>query len=511
MSRIEPVPDAAGTEGGARRLHPASMLIAVVRGAPSTLLGVPALLAVGARADLWLVLTGTAVALLLAGAARWIAWSRFTYALTADAVVIQSGVLSRNRRTIPYERVADVSIERRLLQRLFGLAKVTLETGGAGADEGLLDSVATAEAERLRMVLRQRRVAAQQVSTAMPDSQHADATPVGTPLFAMSVRRVLLWGLFNFSLVWIAVGAGALQYLDGLLGFDSSEAWDALVARSGAVRTSSPAALAVAIAAGTAVILLVGVVAGLLRTTLREHGFTLTGEDGRLRRTRGLFTRSDAVISLPRVQLALIDDGLLRRRLGWSRLRAQLLGGDGVKGRQDLAPFAKRGEVDRLLDVLRLHRSAPADMLPVARGHVWRALVRQVALPASLIAAATVATPLALLALPLLLPLVAAALLARRHHRYRTGSGLLQVQRGVFGRETWIVPIARVQAISLRRSWLQRRLGLATVLVDTAGSVRLGGPNIHDVRVADGRALVDVLCSAQAEDAAASGAQPGTL
>ncbi|HEU0044232.1 PH domain-containing protein [Sphingomonas sp.] len=469
------------------------MLIEIVRGAPSTLLGVPALLAIGARAELWLVLAGTAVALLLAGAVRWLAWSRFTYALTADAVVIESGVLSRNRRTIPYERVADVGIERRLLQRLFGLAKVTLETGGAGADEGLLDSVSSAEAERLRNVLRQRRQTAQKVLSTAPD-EGAPAPGPGTPLFAMSVPRVLLWGLFNFSLVWIAVGFGALQYLDGPLDVDSSELWKAAFAESGTVRSLPASALAGAIAAAGAIVLAVGIVAGVIRTTLREHGFTLTGEDGRLRRRRGLFTQSDAIIPLPRVQLAAIDSGPLRRRLGWSRLRAQLLGGDGAKGQQDLAPFARQDEVDRLLDVLRLRRAHPADMVAVARGHVWRALLRGVALPALLIAGATLVTPLALLASPLLLPLVAIALLDRRHHRYRLASGLLQVQRGVIGRATWIVPIARVQTVTLRRSWLQRRLGLASVLVDTAGGARLQGPNVHDLRLADGRALVDQLC-----------------
>jgi putative membrane protein len=135
-------------------------------------------------------------------------------------------------------------------------------------------------------------------------------------------------------------------------------------------------------------------------------------------------------------------------------------------------------------------------MIAVARGHVWGALLRQVALPTLLIGAAVLRTPLAMLAFPFLLPLITTALLGRRHHRYLLASGLLQVQRGVLGRETWIVPVARVQAVTLRSSWLQRGLGLATVLVDTAGGTRLRGPNIHDLRMNDGRVIVDLLCRA---------------
>jgi putative membrane protein len=471
------------------------MVITLIRGAPSTLLGVPALLAVGARADLWLVLGGTAAAFLVAAAARWIAWSRFTYALTADAIVIESGVFSRNRRTIPYERVADVGIECRPLQRLFGLAKVTLETGGGGADDGALDSVSAAEAERLRRSLRRGRASTEPDAVLAGDTEPSASSPAdGVSVFFMDTRRVLLWGLFNFSLVWIAVGFGAFQYIDESLGVDSSMLWDAVIARTAVVRSMPLIILAGVAALVVAVLLAIGMIAGLIRTTLRDYGYRLIHEGGRLRRTRGLFTRSEAIISLPRVQLVAIDDGVFRRRLGWSRLRAQVLGGDGAEGRQDLAPFARIDEVDRVLQALRLRRSLPSELEAVAQGHVSRALLRRVGPLALLILASALATPLALLATPLLVPVIGAALLGRRYHRYRLASGLLQVQRGVLNRTTWIAPLSRVQVVSLRRSWLQRRLGLATVLVDTAGGARSHGPDIHDVRENHGWKLLALLC-----------------
>jgi putative membrane protein len=477
-----------------RRLHPATMLISLVRQAPSTLLAVPAFLAFGARAGLWFLLAGTVAALLAAGLFRWLEWSRFTYTLTADAVVIESGVFSRNRRTIPYERLADIGIERRPLQRLFGLAKVTLETGGAGADDGALDSILVSEAERLRHFLRSRRAAVEQSAPAAdaPDKREFPQA-AGTLLFAMSTRRVLLWGLFNFSLVWIAVGLGAVQYLDGPFGLDVSPLWDTLRARSGAVRSLPLIVMIGTVAAAAFVILGAGIAAGLIRTTLREHGFTLTEEDRRLRRKRGLLTRSEAIIALPRVQLGAIDDGPIRRRLGWSRLRAQVLGGEGAGGRQDLAPFARAGEVERVLQVLRLRRVHSDELEAVSQGHVLRALLRQVGPAGLLMVAASLVTPFALLATPLLLPLLGAALLTRRHHRYQLSSDLLQVQRGVLSRTTWIAPVSRIQLISLRRSWLQRRLGLSTVLIDTAGGGRSRGPDIHDLRENTARALVDRL------------------
>lgn len=475
----------------ARRLHPGTMLVAFVSKAPSTLLGVPALLAV-ARAELQWLLIGTVVALLVAGLSRWLAWSRFSYTLTGDAVVIEQGVFGRHRRTIPYARLADVGIERGPLHRLFGLARVTLETGGGGADDGVLDSVTAAEAERLRAVIRQRRASGAVVPGGSEASAPPLAPPVDAPLFAMSTRRVLGWGLFNFSLVWIAVGLGALQQLGE--AFDPKDVWlKEIGARRDVARTVPLLVWAQIALAGAFAAIALGIVAGLIRTLLRDYGYRIDREPGRFRRVRGLLTRSEAVIALPRIQLAAIDTGPVRRRLGWSRLRAQVLGGEGANGRQDLAPFARPEEVDRLLEPLHLRLMATDALTPVARGHLWRALLRRVGPPLLLIVIAAVFAPPALAASPLLSPLLLIALLERRHHRYRVAAGLLQVQRGVIRRTVWIVPTARIQTVTLRRGWLQRRLGLATVMVDTAGGGMFTGPNVHDLSTADAQALVAAL------------------
>lgn len=470
----------------ARRLHPGTMLVAGLRGAPSTLLGIPALLAVSGRTDVWIMLALGFAGLLATGAIRWLGWWRFTYAQGEDALVIESGVFSRNRRTIPYARVADVGIERPPLHRLLGLAKVTLETGGSGADDGALDSVTLAEAERLRALFRRRGVAPADAPGV------ASAVAPAAPVFAMSTKRVLVSGLFNFSLVWIAVAFGAIQSLNGVL--DLQEDWYRLLK----ARVGDPRAVPIVVwveAAAAALLLSVtlGVAAGLLRTVLRDHGYRIEDEGGRLRRVRGLLTRSEAIIALPRIQLAVIDAGLIRRRLGWMRLRAQVLGGDGAEGRQDLAPFARADEVDALLERLRLRRLDPEALTPVARAHVVRALLRRTIPPLAPLLVAALFVPPVLFAAPLLLPGIAMALIDRRYHRYRVSAGTLQVQRGVLDRITWIVPITRVQAVSLRSSWLQRRLGLVTVRVDVAGGSPFDGPHVHDLRLPDALALLDAL------------------
>jgi hypothetical protein len=145
--------------------------------------------------------------------AGWLSWRMFTYQVLPDQLVISRGIIHRSRRSIPAQRIQDVSIKQGVLARLIGLAEVRIETGGGEKDEGRLDSVSLAEAHRLRELLRGMSRAAAAPATVTPLSSDADE-PI---LFQLGFGRLLFFGLFRFSLLWIAAILGAAQYLDQAL------------------------------------------------------------------------------------------------------------------------------------------------------------------------------------------------------------------------------------------------------------------------------------------------------
>jgi putative membrane protein len=482
------------TAGPARRLHPGTVGLRVLRQLPSTLLGLPAFFAVAGGKSLGFVLLAAAGLAVVAAVATWLDWRAFTYRIDAQELTIAAGVLAKSRRSIPLSRIQDVSIEQRTLQRLFGLASVKLETGGGDKDEGALDSVSLGEAQRLRDLLRR---------AAAP----AAADPAGAPVAAegervlaiMPLRRVLLMGLFRFSLVWLAGIYAVLQSVGGYLDLD----WDRLRDWAGEARSRvggrERALLLILTLAPVALAL--GVAAGVVRTLLTEYGFRLRFAAGRFRRTRGLLTRSEVVVAARRVQLALVERGLVSGRLGWAGLVFQTLGGsDDAGGRQTMLPFGRREEIDGIMAAADLPSAEGVVLTPVVRGHVARMLVRYVAVPTAVVLAASpfrAEVLFLLLALPL--P-IAAALLARSRHRYALGERALHLARGVLTQRAWTVPLENVQAVSVSRSWLQRRLGTATVHVGTASAPGGAAPDIVDAGCADASALAARLLRAGSEE-----------
>jgi putative membrane protein len=465
-----------------RRVHPGSIILRLVKEAPSVVFGLPAAFAFFSGSGVWRILMVAGAICALVIFLNWLAWRSFRYGVGEREIVIESGILSRNRRSIPFDRVQDVDIERGPLARAFGLAKVRIETGAGGKDEGVLDSITVAEADRLRGAVRAWHAHGVSEAAALPEAT-ALAAPAqeGRLLFSMDLPRVLLFGLFSFSLVYIASLFALLQTFDQALPFDIYDParWIGLVEHNLPGRLT-----AAAIGFLLFVAVLLGVIAGLVRTVARDYGYRLMSEGVRFRRERGLFTRTEAVIAKARVQLAMVATGPIRGRFGWSGLLFQTLGAasDG-SGMQAAAPFARREEIETILaDAGTLRLPPPPELQMVSSRHIVRAVAASV-LPAlvAIVVGAIVFRP-ALFLLALLPALAMGAALQRRFHRYALDGELLFIARGVWRRRLWIVPVANAQAISVARSWLQRRLGLATLSVDTAGAPLARGARIVDVR-----------------------------
>jgi putative membrane protein len=406
--------------------------------------------------------------LLVMVAGALIRWWRFTYEVREREIVIQQGLLSRQRRVIPFDRVRDIAIERPLLARLVGTAKVRIETGGAKGDEGVLDMIELEAAQTLRDAIRQSNLLApaEGATNAAGDAAASPAEPV---IFAMSLGRVLGSGLFNFSLIFIALAFGALNYLEdlGIIDFEQFARSDEARGYAGMFTLRTGVLI-------LSLLVLLGVVSGVLRTLARDFGFRLTVSAAGLRRRRGLFTLSEVLIPARRTEAARIEVGPIGGWLGWQGLAFQTLGADQKEGGvQVAAPFARPEEVELILKEAGFPPQPAASLIrPPAR-----ALVRRCGpwlVLAALIGGAGSVWPEAYwgLAVPALMTLAGFLTWLRAGHLL--GEEALFVSGGLLTRRLWIVPYEKLQTLSTTRAPLQRALRPRLPrFADTAGVPRL--------------------------------------
>ena len=305
-------------------------------------------------------LGGLLVVALMVGSA-WLSWYRLRYRVGANDVRLEQGIISRSARSIPYDRIQDVSLEQKLFPRLLGLVEVKFETGAGGKDELKLSYVSEAEGEKLResvraMVEEEPRLAPQAVTAhgAQAEAPHAQAR--AQTLFTMGPKRLFVFGLFNFSLVVFAVLLGALQQLEFLLPLDLWDYFEDLVqeeriAEAGAlVNGYSRAAQIAAIVYAVVAVIAVGMASGVVRTFVRDWEFRLERTAKGFRRRRGLLTKTDVVMPVHRVQALVLKTGIIRRLFGWYGLSFISLAQDAGKANHDVAPFARMEEIAPVAD-----------------------------------------------------------------------------------------------------------------------------------------------------------------
>ena len=427
-------------------------------------------------------------------------WRRFEFRVGADDIQIDTGVLSRTHRSIPFDRIQDVDITQGPLSRLLGLAKVTFETGGGSAqpgnEDGVIHAISVQRAGELRELVRARRSAAGPATAAVEDAA------VEATVYAMSLPRLLLAGVFNFSLALFAGLLGLSKTVGDFLNFDpfSRSFWDRVLSASDPVRDYVLAHQAVTAIAGVIVLVLVGLLTGIIRTVTRDYGFRLDRTGVGLRRRRGLFTRTDVTLPTKRAQAAILVSGPVRDRLGYRELKLQNLAGDEDKsGNHVLAPLATGEETSGILAALGWRRLPdPVEWQRVSRAFVWTFLLGL----APILAIAAVAQMALLPVLGVAWLAVPFALwFARRLEWRRIGYALdadrLLIRTGWWRRRTTVLPLSKIQSIDLRESFISRWFGTASLQFGVAGGTALAPHSIPAIPREGARQLRDRLLGLQ--------------
>lgn len=475
---------AARLDADGRRLHPLTLVFSAFGIARAMLW--PAVAGGVGLGDgeldrmLPIVLGVLAIPALIGAAAKY---ALYRWRVDAGELLLRSGVLNRQNRVIPLARVQNVEVRQSLLQRVFGVAEVRVETAGTGLQaEAVLSVLGVGEAQSLRTDLLARRRAQAAAVPADAAGEAADAVqpverPAVEPLARLSTWDLLLAGATaNEAGVIAAAAAGLLQFTEELPG-DVFER----VIRDAVQRTEG--AYAVVGIAGVLLLMVVGWMISIAGSLVRYHGFTLAVDGGEMRKRYGLLTVHEASVPLQRVQAIRLEETFLRRWLGLASLMIETAGGSPGQrgGAEAFVPIARRGDVGRLMRGIFADAQVDGAQFQPVHPAAERRLRRRYLLTFLLLWAPFWAArwfdvqPGGMMApyLAVLLPLP--WLMARWQYASRGWAlppGYVLARSGVLNRVTWIVPDRKLQTLHVLDSPFQRRLGLSTLVVDTAAGGR---------------------------------------
>jgi putative membrane protein len=468
-------------------------------------------------------------------------WLTTRYRVDAERVEVHSGLVFRQHRSVPRDRVRTVDVTANPLQRLFGLAVLRVGTGRqqeSRQQELALNAVRASEAERLRVLLLDRsprpgpaaagRAPSTLIPTATPGqaptatpglvpTSTAGQAPTATPGQAPAVATGLVptaatglvpavrelsrisWSwlryapLTTFGVVAVGALAGTAWQLLEQFGVSPTDAEFARAVLQWLTR--SPAWLAaVTIAAG---VLVIGALGAIVLYAEAWWRYRLTRHpDNTLQVNRGLLTRRSVSLEERKLRGVAVHEPLLLRAGGGASCTA-VATGSGGSGRAQLLPPAPRTEAHRVAAAV-LREPNPPTLAPLRRhprAARRRRLIRAV-LPALTLLAGLAITDLWLpswpwqLASVLLVPASVLVALDRYRNLGHAGTARQLVAReGSVRRQTVALQHQGIIGWKIEQSIFQRLAGIATVTATTAAGS--GAYRVLDVELPEGLRVAD--------------------
>lgn len=489
-----PMPDALQmpTEAAPleRRLHPMSWLFVLIQQLRQFIVPIVVvfLFGRGDRNDLW----GLVTICILGAVSLWQYYS-YRYSIGEDSLQIRSGLFERSLRQIPFARIHNVGLHQTLLHRIFGVAEVRLESAGGIKPEADMRVLKLEDALALEALVRRRGGAG--VVAGVP-AQSTVADP-GDVLHTLPFSEIVRAGLISNRGMLVIGGAFAAlaQFSPDLIeGVFRSMAYGMF----GVVETYGRGHEAIAV-----VTMIVGFVVlirlfSVIIAVLQYSGFRLEEHGRRLTLERGLLTRMRTSTPRRRIQSWALREGMLHRLFHRRTLEvstAVLDNGSHGQPRslREIAPVATLERCDELIRHLAPRIRWPiVEWRPLHRLTGWRLFV-----PRLLITAAVAWVGwykfgvLGATLVALWVPWAAyISWQDARHAGYAIDDTLIAIRNGWWNRKWRFAEIDKLQAIRIGQSPLERSLGMASLLLDTAGGNAMAEPlRLRFLPAADARAL----------------------
>ncbi|GAE45608.1 hypothetical protein JCM21738_2431 [Mesobacillus boroniphilus JCM 21738] len=270
-------------------------------------------------------------------------WYRFTYRIEQGELRIEYGLIVRKKRFIPFDRIQSLDLSEGILQRLFGLVKVKVETAGSGGmglqdGEAVLTAITKQDAQAIHDYLVSIKKSGQ-ILQGEEEPQSADDL-----LYKMSVSELLMLSTTSggVGVVISAVFAFVFQFEEFIPYeqiFDEVEHF----VQSGVVFVSVVVFLG----------FLLAWMLALFGTMLKYANFTVRKVDNDLVITRGLLEKRQFTIPLNRIQAVRISENLIRQPLGYASAYVESAGGSALDQESSkvlILPIVKKRKIPGLLE-----------------------------------------------------------------------------------------------------------------------------------------------------------------
>jgi len=400
---------------------------------------------------------------------------RFYFHVEDGAIIIDKGVLRRTKTNIPFERIQTINLQQNIVHQIFGVVSLEIDTAGAKKSELTIDALKKEDAEALRMFILEEKdqltVASNEDEVAEEKEETAEET-----ILKLDVGDLVKVGVSQNHLRSMAI---LFAFVFSTLNELTDNVTDVVEEQLSGYQEALLSNTWIVFLGSVIIVAIISFIYSLINTILKNFELKLSTKKGGLKLVRGLLNREEISINKSKVQNISWSDNPLRSLFSMYTVQIEQASSsqaDQLKAKIKI-PGSYMEQVQNILQVVFGQKKIQSDeRYRVSILLKYRIFIFSGVLPA-LLAAGIGYLNLGLPGLWFLtwMPLVwLSTSLYYMKRSFQLDDELLQNNRGTFGNHFEMLHIYKVQAVSIKQSWYQRRKMLASVVLHTAaGSIRI--------------------------------------
>ncbi|BCB06060.1 PH domain-containing protein [Bacillus sp. KH172YL63] len=396
----------------------------------------------------WVIWGRNALLVITAGAVLFIfiKWFFNRYELGTSSIIFTEGVFVKKQKTVPWQRIHSHSSNTTFVHRWFKLTSLSMETGTSG-DNATYEFPVITEDEKARILahLAQKQDLTELKEVTMPKRK----------IHFQTTRKDLVKASFT-SLSFLAIFPLLSAVYFNLADFFSVEksaqsVWHYLLEHIWMMAVLFIAAMSLS------------VLIGFVKTSIKYGNYVISDDNERIYIEKGIGNEVRFSIPKNKVQAVKVEQSIIKRVLGLVSIKLISAGSTGEEV-SSFYPFMPKKEAYNMLHTILPQYPIKEEMIRFPLKVLWLKLMQ----PYYLTIAATACLWMFKLEWMWMGVLIFVLSIVLRFLDYWFTSysrhGLtVQIRKGGWLNETFITHRTRIQQMTVKHSWLQRKFGVATI------------------------------------------------
>lgn len=306
----------------------------------------------------------------------FIQWFRFYYWLEGDEFRVKQGLIVRKQQFIPRHRIQVIDISSGIIQRMFGLVSLNVQTAGGDTPGVTISAIRMEEALAIRAKLRKED---QQVPTEEENQNSGTEDPISNPFlkpqaeYKLSGDHLLIGAATSGGFgVFLSVLATIYSQISSSIDEDRILGWF----------SNLPLGDTNSVVIFTILLVLVAWLMSVSSFILRFANFRIRKLDRELVISKGLLERKQVTIPFRRIQAIRVVEGVLRQPFGYATIMVDSAGfGEKSGTTTELVPLIPSKQVSDFLKTFADEFNVVGTAVRPPKRSLFRFVLKAIRLP----------------------------------------------------------------------------------------------------------------------------------